>query len=46
MQSNLAARLQKADALPAQLQSQQQTVNASLQALNLVLYGKNTNQIA
>ena len=46
MQSNLAARLQKADALPAQLQSQQQTVNAILQALNLVLHGKNTNQIA
>jgi flagellar hook-associated protein 2 len=41
MQNNLAAQLQKADALIAELQSQQQNLNASLQSLNLVLYGKN-----
>ena len=46
MQSNLAKQLQAADALLAGLQSQQQTLNASLQGLNLVLYGKNPNQTA
>jgi flagellar capping protein FliD len=46
MQTNLAARLQKADALLAELQSQQQAITASLQGLNLVLYGKNPNQVA
>ena len=45
MQTNLARQLQTADALIAQLQDQQQTLNASLQGLNLVLYGKNPNQI-
>ena len=43
MQSNMALRLQKADALLASLQSQQQSVAASLQGLNLVLYGKSAN---
>jgi len=46
MQTNLASQLQTADALIAELQNQQQTLNASLQGLNLVLYGKNPNQIA
>ena len=44
MQTSMAARLQAADSLIAQLQSQQQTLNSSLQGLNLVLYGKNPNQ--
>jgi len=46
MQATLAARLQAADALLANLQSQQQSLNASLQGLNLVLYGKNPTQVA
>jgi flagellar capping protein FliD len=46
MQANLAKQLQAADTLLAELQNQQQTLNASLQGLNLVLYGKNPNQIA
>jgi flagellar hook-associated protein 2 len=45
-QTSLVAKLQAADAAIAQLQSQQQTLNASLQGLNLVLYGKNPNQTA
>jgi flagellar hook-associated protein 2 len=45
MQASLASRLQLADALIANLQSQQATLNSSLQGLNLVLYGKNPNQI-
>ena len=45
MQNNLAAQLQKADASIAELQSQQQSVSATLQGLDLVLYGKNPNQI-
>src|SRR5262249_8360938 len=44
MQNNLAKQLQTADALIGQLQSQQQTLNASLQGLSLVLYGRNTSQ--
>jgi len=44
MQNNLLSRLQAADALLASLQSQQQTLSASLQGLNFVLYGKNPNQ--
>ena len=44
MQTALAARLQAADSLIAELQSQQQTLNSSLDGLNLVLYGKNPNQ--
>ena len=37
------AKLQAADALVAQLQSQQNLVNASVTSLNYVLYGKQTN---
>ncbi|HLH41335.1 MAG TPA: flagellar filament capping protein FliD [Bryobacteraceae bacterium] len=44
MQSNLASQLQKADAFIADLQNQQTAVNASIQGLNYVLYGKNPNQ--
>jgi len=46
MQTNLASQLQKADALLAALQNQQQTLTASLQGLSLVLYGKNANRLA
>ena len=41
--NSMAAKLQAADALVAQLQSQQNTVNASVSSLNYVLYGKQTN---
>jgi len=41
MQNSLAARLHSADALLATLASQQQQLTASLQGLNLTLYGKN-----
>ena len=43
IQSTETARLQQADALVAQLTSQQNTVDASLQSLNYVLYGRQTN---
>jgi flagellar hook-associated protein 2 len=43
-QAALAAKLHIADALLANLQSQQQVLSASLQGLNLVLYGKSPNQ--
>ena len=43
IQSAMTARLQAADALVAQLQSQQNMVNASVSSLNYVLYGKQTN---
>ncbi|MDQ2948663.1 MAG: flagellar filament capping protein FliD [Acidobacteriota bacterium] len=43
LQASIAARLQVADTLIAQLQSQQQVLTASLQAVNLVTYGKNTS---
>jgi flagellar hook-associated protein 2 len=46
MQTALAARLQKADAAIAALQSQQQTLTGSLQALSLVLYGQNPFPVA
>ncbi len=42
MQKGLSQKLQQADALLASLESQQKTVNASLQGLNSVLYGKTT----
>jgi flagellar hook-associated protein 2 len=45
MQDNLASQLSSADALIAELQSQQTTVTASLQGLNVVLYGKNTSTL-
>ncbi len=41
MQTNLSQQLAQADALQAELQSQQSEVAASLQGLNLVLYGPN-----
>ena len=40
MQKGLSLRLQQADSLLATLESQQNTVKASLQGLNVVLYGK------
>lgn len=40
MQANLQRQLAAADSLLASLQSQQQTLNSSLQAVSLVLYGK------
>jgi flagellar hook-associated protein 2 len=43
MQKGLAQKLQRADTLLASLESQQNTVKASLQGLNSVLYGK-TNE--
>jgi hypothetical protein len=39
----LTAKIQAADALVAQLQSQQSNVSASLNSLNFVLYGRQTN---
>jgi flagellar hook-associated protein 2 len=44
MQTTLSRRLAMADSLAAELESQQQALTASLQGLNLVLYGKNPNQ--
>jgi flagellar hook-associated protein 2 len=41
-QAALTRQVQAADALVAQLQSQQNTVNASISSLNYVLYGKLT----
>jgi len=40
MQRGIALKLQQADSLLATLESQQNTVRASLQGLNVVLYGK------
>lgn len=40
MRNGLSLRLQQADTLLAKLESQQNTVKASLQGLNVVLYGK------
>ncbi len=40
MQKGLATKLQQADALLASLESQQNTIKASLQGLSSVLYGK------
>ncbi len=39
-QKSISARLQQADALLASLQSQQQVLTASVQSVNLALYGK------
>jgi flagellar capping protein FliD len=39
-QSTLFAQLQAADALLAQLESQQNIIEASVESLNLVLFGK------
>jgi flagellar hook-associated protein 2 len=40
IQSSMTAKLQAADALVAQLESQQNTVNASVESLNYVAFGK------
>jgi flagellar hook-associated protein 2 len=45
MQNNLASQLSSADALIAELQSQQTEMSASLQSLSLVLYGQSPGQI-
>jgi len=42
-QNTLTAKVQAADALCAQLQSEQQNVNSEVQSLNYVLYGYQTN---
>ena len=39
----MTAKLQAADALVAQLQSQQNTITASVQSVNYILYGRQTN---
>lgn len=44
MQKGLAAKLQKADALLAQLQTQQTVLNANIQSLNAMLYGPSASQ--
>ena len=44
MQLTLDSQLEAADALQAELQNQQETVGASLQAVSVVLYGKNETQ--
>jgi flagellar hook-associated protein 2 len=44
MQIATAARLQAADALLAQLESQQQMLDASIKSVNLVTFGKNQDQ--
>jgi len=40
MQTSLSAKLQQADVLLAQLEAQQTLLDASVQSLNLLLYGK------
>jgi len=42
MQTGLSAKLIAADSLLAQMETQQKVVDASIQSLNLVLYGKST----
>lgn len=43
LQTSLSAKLQAADSLVASLQNQQSVLSASIQSLNLVLYGPNTS---
>ncbi|HEX4595743.1 MAG TPA: flagellar filament capping protein FliD [Bryobacteraceae bacterium] len=43
VQASLTAKLQAADALVAELQAQQNSVNAAVSSLNFVLYGKLSN---
>jgi flagellar capping protein FliD len=43
IQAAATAQAQAADALVAQLQSQQNSLDSSVQSLNYVLYGKTTN---
>ncbi|HYL75801.1 MAG TPA: flagellar filament capping protein FliD [Bryobacteraceae bacterium] len=40
MEAGMSARLQQADALAAELQSQQTSLNAAIQSINYVTYGK------
>jgi flagellar hook-associated protein 2 len=43
MQQNLARQIEASDALESEYESQQTELTATLQGLNLVLYGKNTS---
>lgn len=43
MEAGMSAKLQQADALAAELQSQQTSLNAAIQSINYVTYGKVTN---
>ena len=43
IQASMSAKLQAADALVAELQSQQTALNASIQSINYVTYGRVTN---
>lgn len=45
MQQILSVKLQSADALLGQMQSQQTVLDASIKSLNLVLYGPNTQSV-
>ena len=45
LQTSLTLQLQKADAALAKLQAQQTVVTASIQSVNLALYGKNTTSL-
>ena len=45
LQRSLTLQLQKADAALAQLQGQQSVISASIQSVNLALYGKNTTSL-
>lgn len=45
MQTNLSRQLEAADALAAELETQQKSLTASLQGLSLVLYGKSPNSV-
>jgi flagellar hook-associated protein 2 len=45
MESSMTLQMEAADALQAELQSQQSALSATLQGLSLVLYGKNVNQM-
>lgn len=45
MQEILAAKLTAADALLAQMETQQSIIDASIQSVNLALYGKNTQSV-
>jgi flagellar capping protein FliD len=45
VQASATAQAQQADALVAQLQSEQSTLDASIESLNYVLYGKPTSSL-
>ncbi|HWB98413.1 MAG TPA: flagellar filament capping protein FliD, partial [Bryobacteraceae bacterium] len=44
MQTSLSAKLEQADSLLAQLQSQQSILDSSIQALNYTVYGRKTDE--